>query len=386
MSCQFNEPLRALEQTLSQHKLAVQQWFAAAWLEVSPPVYGSIDLRNAGFKCAPVDMNLFPAGFNNLSEDALTRAKIAAKKILSRLAPKAKRILLIPENHTRNALYLKNIEVLQQLLQEAGFEVRTSMLTESLVRHHDRLQMADFDPDIILLNNDLATGMHPLLQGLAQPIFPPAQLGWHQRLKSDHFRYYQNIVTTFAKQFGFDAWLITPLFRYCESIDFVQQEGIAHLTETAESLFTEVKKKYADYQIQQPPFLIIKADQGTYGMAVMTVRHIEELHLLNRKRRSHMAKSKGGQTVRRVIVQEGIPTFDTVGKAQHVAEPVVYLWGECAVGGFYRTHENRGIDENLNTPGMQFQSFPLEQCTLYEIIAELSMLAAAKEIACQPLA
>jgi glutamate--cysteine ligase len=52
------------------------------------------------------------------------------------------------------------------------------------------------------------------------------------------------------------------------------------------------------------------------------------------------------------MVQEGVHTFETVGDA--VAEPVVYMIDHFVVGGFYRVHTERGKDENLNAPGMQF--------------------------------
>jgi glutamate--cysteine ligase len=76
---------------------------------------------------------------------------------------------------------------------------------------------------------------------------------------------------------------------------------------------------------------------------------------------------------------------------------VVYLWGERVVGGFYRVHKDRGIDENLNSPGMHFKPLPFAkschqphesadpgECQnrffAYGVIARLSMLAAAREI------
>jgi glutamate--cysteine ligase len=37
-----------------------------------------------------------------------------------------------------------------------------------------------------------------------------------------------------------------------------------------------------------------------------------------------------------------------------VAEPVVYMIDRYVVGGFYRIHAERGIDENLNAPGARF--------------------------------
>ena len=131
-------------------------------------------------------------------------------------------------------------------------------------------------------------------------------------------------------------------------------------------------------------------------MAVMAMRNVDELRALSRKQRTRMATIKGGQPVRQVIIQEGVYTFETMGSEQAVAEPVVYLWGDCVVGGFYRVHKDRGTDENLNAPGMQFEPLAfqhscneppqneMEPCDarfyLYGVVAQLSMLAAAREI------
>ncbi len=43
-----------------------------------------------------------------------------------------------------------------------------------------------------------------------------------------------------------------------------------------------------------------------------------------------------------------------------VAEPVVYMMDRYVVGGFYRMHAERGVDENLNAPGSSF--VPLALC------------------------
>jgi glutamate--cysteine ligase len=47
-----------------------------------------------------------------------------------------------------------------------------------------------------------------------------------------------------------------------------------------------------------------------------------------------------------------VPTYERVNDA--VAEPVVYMIDRYVVGGFYRVHAERGIDENLNAPGASF--------------------------------
>jgi Glutamate-cysteine ligase. len=41
-------------------------------------------------------------------------------------------------------------------------------------------------------------------------------------------------------------------------------------------VLTKVRKKYKEYGIQEKPFVIVKADAGTYGMGVMTVRDPSE--------------------------------------------------------------------------------------------------------------
>jgi len=60
-------PLLHLEEHLLQNQMQVEAWLREQWLETPAPFYASVDLRNAGFKLAPVDTNLFSAGFNNLN-------------------------------------------------------------------------------------------------------------------------------------------------------------------------------------------------------------------------------------------------------------------------------------------------------------------------------
>lgn len=412
LNAQVTEPLHFLETHFHAQRKEIENWFQAQWNLTAPPVYGSVDLRNAGFKVAPIDMNLFPAGFNNLNPNFIGLAVSAAKKVISQLAPQAKKLLIVPEGHTRNLFYWTNVYTLQQILLQAGYEIRLGTLDEEvtkplevilptnekltiepLIRNDDQLQVLDFVPDFILLNNDLSEGIPAILENLRQPIIPPAELGWSQRLKSEHFQYYANVAEEFATQFHIDPWLIAPLFRYCGQINFLQQEGLECLITNAETLFAEIKKKYEEYQIPHQPFLIVKADAGTYGMAVMTVRNIDELRAMNRKQRTRMSMTKGGQSVDKVIIQEGVYTFETLGNA--VAEPVVYLFGSTVIGGFYRVHQNRGVDENLNSPGMKFEPIAFSQAChepcdeikahqnqlyVYGIVAQLSMLAAAREM------
>ena len=140
---------------------------------------------------------------------------------------------------------------------------------------------------------------------------------------------------------------------------------------------------------------MVKADAGTYGMGVMTVRDADEVIGLNRKQRNKMSVIKEGLAVSEVLIQEGVPTCETVHDA--VAEPVIYLIDRYVVGGFYRVHSNRGKDENLNAPGMHFEPLAFEtSCSLpapgcnpddppnrfyaYGVVARLAALAAAIEL------
>lgn len=411
-----SKPVQHLEETFAAKRDDIETWFSKAWEIATPPFYGSVDLRNAGFKLAPIDMNLFPAGFNNLNPNHFAISRDAARLAIARVAGRAiSRILVIPESHTRNLMYWENIHTLKLILEDAGFQVALGFLDESvkepftieltrgaleifpLLRDDDKLYVEGFKPDFVLLNNDLSTGIPAILQQLKMLLMPPAALGWSARLKSNHFQYYAQVAKDFAKTFNIDPWWVDPLFRHCGEVDFMQRSGMECLINHAEELFVDLRAKYREYGISHEPFLIVKADSGTYGMAVMTVRNVDELRNLNRKERTRMSTIKGGQTVNRVIIQEGVYTFETIGEEHAVAEPVVYLFGERVIGGFYRVHSNRGVDENLNAPGMHFKPMAFsyacnEPCRnktpsscenryyAYGVVARLSMLAASYEI------
>ena len=128
---------------------------------------------------------------------------------------------------------------------------------------------------------------------------------------------------------------------------------------------------------------------------IMTVRDASEVIGLNRKQRNKMSVVKEGLQVTNVIVQEGVHTFETVNEG--VAEPVIYMVDHFVVGGFYRVHTQRGVDENLNAPGMHFEPLPFDlSCTqpdfdanpdcppnrfyTYGVIARLALLAASIEL------
>ena len=102
-------PLLELERQFLDNACDIERWFRDQWQDHMPPFYGSTDLRNSGFKLAPVDLNLFPGGFNNLNDAFMPLCVQAAQAAIERICPDASKLLLIPENHTRNQFYLQNV-------------------------------------------------------------------------------------------------------------------------------------------------------------------------------------------------------------------------------------------------------------------------------------
>ncbi len=412
-------PLLELEKKMLSSMADIEHWFRSQWLNHAAPFYASVDIRNSGFKLAPVDTNLFPAGFNNLNPEFISLSVQAAMVAIEKICPEAHRLLIIPENHSRNTYYLQNVVELANLLKAAGLDVRigslspditeptsvvaqdgNTLLLEPLVREGNRIklknpQLGDFDSCAILLNNDLSGGVPDILKNIEQNLIPPLHAGWHNRRKTNHFSAYNQVITDFAGMLNIDPWLLNPYFESCEGIDFNARTGEECLAVKVQTLLDKIKTKYQEYDIKQEPYVIIKANAGTYGMGIMTVKSAEEVRGLNRKKRNKMSVIKEGQQVSEVIIQEGVYTFESINDA--VAEPVVYMMDHFVIGGFYRVHTSRDADENLNAPGAHFVPLAFEKpCTLpdcadapdsvpnrfyaYGVIARLALLAAAIEL------
>ena len=403
-----------LERRLLNSMPTIEHWLRTQWLDHAAPFYASVDLRNSGFKLAPVDTNLFPGGFNNLNPDFLPLCVQAMQSAVEKICPEARGVLLIPESHTRNLFYLQNVAQIVKILKQAGMRVRVGSLLpeitaatafqlpggnaltlEPLVRRGNRLGLDGFDPCVVLLNNDLSGGVPDILKGLEQAVFPPLSAGWHTRRKSRHFSAYDRVANEFAQLIGIDPWLIDPYFAVCNKVNFHERVGEECLAAHVDDVLNMIRVKYAEYGVKNDPFVIVKADAGTYGMGIMTVKDASEITGLNRKQRNKMAVVKEGMEVSDVLVQEGVYTFEHIHDA--VAEPVVYMVDHYVVGGFYRVHTERGVDENLNAPGMFFEPLAFEaSCTLpnpdcepddtpnrfyaYGVVARLALLAASLEI------
>ncbi|MCF8168365.1 MAG: glutamate--cysteine ligase [Rhodoferax sp.] len=408
-------PINELEQRLLDSMPAIERWFRLEWMEHTPPFYSAVDVRNAGFKLAPVATNLFPDGWNNLSPSMLPLAVQAAMAAIEKICPEARNLLVIPENNVRSTSYLTSLAQLRRVFHMAGLNVRLgsispdlkksvsialpdgeSVLLEPVVRTRGRLGVKHFDPCTILLNNDLSAGVPGILEELhEQYLLPPLHAGWSTRRNSKHFKCYEEVAKRFGKLVGVDAWLINPMFEKCGRVDFAQPSGAQALANGVDAMLAKVKKKYKEYGIKEKPFVVVKADDSHNGMGLMTVRDPRELEPLRLKVLAKCQES-GLSTVHDIIMQEGVLTQERMNDA--VAEPVVYLMDRYVVGGFYRVHAERGEDENLNAPGSSYvplafaESAHLPQAGvrpgasapnrfyMYGVIARLAMLAASYEL------
>ena len=172
-------PINELEQRVLESMPAIERWFRLEWMEHTPPFYTSVDLRNAGFKLAPVDTNLFPGGWNNLTPEMLPLAVQAAMAAIEKICPEAKNLLLSArEAHAQHLLPGQRAAPDRRSSTRPGLNVRlgsldpeikeptpltlpdgSTLTLEPLVRTRGRLGLKDFDPCTILLNNDLSAGM-----------------------------------------------------------------------------------------------------------------------------------------------------------------------------------------------------------------------------------
>lgn len=410
----LNGPLLDLEKKILAATPAIERWFRLEWQEHTPPFYCSVDLRNSGFKLAPVDTNLFPGGFNHLAPEMLPLAVQAAMAAIDKYCPDARNVILVPEINFGDTSYLQNLARLMQIFRQTGLNVRlgcsncvepteialpdgSSLMVEPLLRSPNgrRVVLKNFDPCTIILNNDLAHGMPQVLENLhEQNLLPPLHAGWTVRRKTNHFSAYDEVTKKFGKMIDVDPWMLNPLFGKIGQINLQDPQGEELLATTVDGVLAKIRKKYKEYGIKEKPFVIIKGNASTDGMGILTIRDAKEL--LNQLHNTPLKVGKDGSTLHDVVVQEGVYTFERINEA--VTEPVVYMIDRYVIGGYYRVHEERGVDENLNIPGSRFVPLAFAQqhaipdvharpgttapnrFYMYGVVARLALLAASLEM------
>jgi glutamate--cysteine ligase len=368
------------------------EWLHTKQKHVRMPIFTSIDLRNAGFKIAHVDANLFPAGFNNLSLEARRLATQELTVVLKTYGD-PKKVIIFPENFSRNLKYFENICTLREILEKAGLDcvigspfieeeegicMERDIVIKPLIRINNRLQTKEgFVADIIILNNDLTTGVPEALMGITQQILPSVEFGWYKRRKSRHFEEYSKLAQEFAQEFSFDPWLITPYTMQCDEVNFKKRIGFERLAELVDKQILAIREKYNEYNVKQDPFVYIKADRGTYGMGIISLSSGGQLLELNKKHRHSMDKIKSGVQNTEVIIQEGIPTVETFEGMS--SESLIYSINGNIIGFINRANDEKDATENLNSKGMKFYSTAYEDFNIKHVVSKLACLASANE-------
>lgn len=396
-----------LHKNISANRQKVDEWFVEKSRDLQFPFYSSFDIRDAGFKIAPVDANLYPAGFNNIcTVDKESANEIVAFYLKSHYKLPSNRILLLTEEHTQNAYYWDNVWTLKHLITEAGYEVKVSfpkaleasievtsasgklVKVEPTLKKDGRLFIGDWSPDLIISNNDFSQGNEDWAEGLKTPINPPREMGWYQRRKSRFFEIYNHLAEELAQLIDIDPWEVQVESQVFPHFEVDSADSRKALAAACKVQMEKVKGQYQTRGLKNDPFLFVKNDAGTYGLGVIQVAHAEDVEAWTYKSRKRMKASKGGGGISQVIIQEGIPTQVRDGEGQ-VSEPAIYMIGCQLVGGFLRTHSEKSETESLNSPGAVYKRLCVSdlkvdlegspQENAYGWIARLAFLAVAKE-------
>ena len=395
--------LNDLNQLIEAKRQEITEWMEKKRSEVPIPIYGSVDVRDAGWKIAVVDANHFPAGFNNVAPEDEQHLSALLKNHINRRDEKCRWVHLYPESHTRNAAYVENLKTLQRLIEQAGFRctvgspeladhgslagisgpLNLDIVSLQMVNDEESIVVNGEQPDLILLNSDLTEGIVPGL-GTSR-VSPPPVMGWHSRKKSHHYDALSDYVSEIAELIGIEPWCLITDWFVSKDKCLDRESCRIELAAEVDDFIQQIKHKYHNLGIDREPVVFIKNDSGTYGLGILSVRSGEELLSLSNRKMRKLMYSKGGVEVENFLIQEGIPTRLETADGGPV-EPVVYLVDGQAASWFYRINEKKSDIDNLNSPSASFESYT-DVGHLYgenahgwhALVAELSMLAMGKE-------
>jgi glutamate--cysteine ligase len=396
------ETKEQLEEFIIQNWNEVNKYLDQKFSEGPTPFYTSVDIRESASKLAPVDNNLYPAGFNNLCALDLDSASTQIRQTLESITPKAQKVCIIPESHTKNTFYLDHLAILGKTVRDAGYDIcfaspdpklfeqsdelsllshsKYDVLIEKLsLSTNSEIEVKGIKQDIVILNNDQSTPLPLDWPKIKTPVTPSPLIGWTKRQKSKHFKHYKDVVDEFGEQFDIVPDLLQAKFQNIDTVDFSSRLGLEPLVEAVDSLMQEAGGKGK---------VFVKASQGTYGMGISVVSSGEEILNMNKKMRNKMDTGKNSLKFTSVLVQEGI---ETILKYDDMpAEVTIYLVGGKSVGGFMRANSERDSSSNLNSRGMVFKKFCISEIrqnqdhaakeAVYSVIARLSTLAGAREL------
>ena len=282
-------------QILESKREQITAWMTKKRSEVPIPIYGSVDVRDAGWKVAVVDANHFPAGFNNVSKEDEPHLAALLKNHISRLKSECKWVHLYPESHTRNAGYIENVATIQRLIILSGFRctvgspelsahgslagisgpLQLSRVELKLENGTEELFVEGERPCLILLNNDLTEGIVPGLS--ANNVSPPPSMGWHRRRKSEHYVCLQKYVDEIAQLLEIDSWHLMANWFVSENKCLEKETCRVALAKEVDKFIEDIRVKYKSLGVEREPVVFVKNDRGTYGLGIMAVKEGKEL-------------------------------------------------------------------------------------------------------------
>ncbi len=388
-------------------EIKIQEWFLRKIESKDFPFYCSFDIRESNNKLAPVDANLFPAGFNNICQDDRSTMGDLLKKCTEFKKLNFKNVAIFCEEHTSNLYYWDNVGALITLFKREGitpFVVLPSLnlkiktiesasgmqikINKVEIKEGGVLFVDGVKIDFLVSNNDFSTAFDSWIKDVKIPQVPPLKMGWHKRRKHTFFKIYNELVEDFSKIIGLNSFhLRVETYNY-DKFDIENKESLVKLSDEIVGFKDKLNKKYREHNVKEEPYFFIKNSFGTYGIGVIEVKSPKDILNWNYKARKKMKATKGGGRFNSVIIQEGIPT--TLKINEESAEAVIYLLGCGLAGGFLRTHGRKGGRDSLNTPGAVFQrmcfsdyEFQKESKMLenvYGTVARLGALALSMEI------
>lgn len=396
----------ALDSFISQNWNDINQYIDEKMSKLTVPFYSSIDIRESRTKYAPVDNNIYPAGFNNLCLLDLDASAKAIKEALKSFGDNVQKVGIIPESHTKNTFYLDHLAMLGKAVRDAGFDVVFLGLDQNLFSSPEQTELnlvshSGFDVslyrtnvldgrfqvlgnelesvDVAILNNDQSTPLDVNWSELKTPVIPTPKIGWFRRQKPTHFQFYNQVVQEFCQHFNIDSNLIQAKFRSVPEVDFMNKDGLEKLSTAVDELLGELPAE---------SHVFVKAGQGTYGMGISVVQSGKEIIEMNRKMRNKMDIGKNKIKFTTALIQESVETI--LKYDEMPAEVTIYQINGKSVGGFMRANSEKDSHSNLNSRGMVFKKFCISEIrqnqdhkakeATYSIIARLSTLASAYEI------
>jgi len=350
----------------------ISEWFAEKISSEDYPFYCSFDIRESDHKLAPVDANMFPAGFNNICQADREAMGELLDKCVQFKKLKLNNIAILCEEHTNNPYYWDNVRALLNLFEGQGFsafavlpnqdldlkEVETASgfkvsISKIKIQDGETFLSDGTKVDFILSNNDFSSAFDSWISEVETPSLPPLHMGWHKRRKHSFFEIYNSLIDDFASKLDIDPMSLRVETEKYNEFNIEDKDSLAALSKKVSEMKENLKTKYNEKGFKDEPYFFVKNSYGTYGLGVVEVKEPEDILSWNYKSRKKMKATKGGGQVSSVIIQEGIPT--TLSFEGAPGEAVIYLLGCGLAGGFIRTNKRKGDLDSLNAPGAVFK-------------------------------